>query len=159
MYNVDLKKFATGLLPFSLRGSVKVLLYALLHPVKALHHRFSDVRGESLWRMKYNACVGSMQAMLNDRFADILNSVSPALPILIDEGDAVPSIMVYPNNEQTPLMVGWVMLTSHRIWSAAPFVVRIPIAFEGDENLRNAVEKLVKQYKLEGTKYIIEYYQ
>lgn len=159
MYNVDLKKFATGLLPFSLRGSVKELQYALLHPVKALHHRFSVFREKSLWRMKYNACVGSMQAMLNDRFADILNSVSPALPILIGDGEAVPSVLVYPNNEQEPVMVGMVMLTSHRSWGAAPFVVRIPIAFEGDENLRNAVEKLVKQYKLEGTKYIIEYYQ
>lgn len=158
MYNVDLKKLATGLLPFSLRGSVKELLYALLHPVKALHHRFSVFRGESLWRMKYNSCVGSMQAMLNDRFADILNSESQALQILIGDGEPVPTILVYPNEEQEPVMVGMVMLTSHRRWGAVPFVVRIPIEFEGDENLRNAVEKLVKQYKLAGTKYTVEYY-
>ena len=158
MYNVDLKKFATGLLPFSLRGSVKELLYALLHPVKALHHRFSDFRGESLWKMKYNACVGSMQAMLNDRFADELAAHAPNRLILIEDGDAVPAVLVYPEAEHQPVMVGTVMLTSHTTWGAAPFLVKIPEELEGNSDLYHAVEALVRQYRLLGTKYRIVYY-
>lgn len=158
MFNVDWKKFATGLLPFTLRGSVKELLYALLHPVKALHHIFSDFREESLWRMKYNACVGSMQAMLNDRFADELAISAPNRIIMIEDGDAVPAVLVYPEAEHQPVMVGTVMLTSHTTWGAVPFLVKIPEELEGNTDLYYAVEALVRQYRLLGTKYRIVYY-
>lgn len=158
-YSVNIRKFAIGLLPFSLRGNLKELADVLLKPVKALHHRFTMYRRNCLWRLSYNACVGSMQAMLNNRFYDILHSVSPYCPILINDGEAVPAILVYPDAEWQPLMIGCVSVTSHSSWGTAPFVVRIPMAFEGNTDLRNAVEKLVKQYKMTGTKYIIEYYQ
>ena len=158
-YSVNIRKFAIGLLPFALRGNVKELLGVVMQPVKSLHHRFTAYREDCLWRLSYNSCVGSMQAMLNDRFYDKLHSVDPYRPILINDGEAVPAILVYPDAEWQPLMIGCVMVTSHSSWGTAPFVVRIPIAFENNMDLRNAVEALVKQYKLSGTKYIIEYYQ
>ncbi len=157
-YGVDLRKFATELLPFSLRGDTRELLRVLTHPARVLHHRFSDFRGRSLWKMKYCACVGSMQAMLNDRFADILASVSPARDILIDDGLSVASLMVFPEAEHDPLMLGCVMLTSHTAWGSVPFVVQIPDDFEDDADLRNAVNALVRQYRLSGTNYTIVYY-
>ena len=158
-YSVNIRNFATGLLPFSLRGNVKELLCVLLQPVRLLHFHFTMYRRESLWRLKYNCCVGSMQAMLNDRFADLLHSVDHYCPILIDDGESIQSILVYPDAEYQPLMVGCVMVTSYTSWGTAPFVVRIPVAFEDNIDLRNAVEALVRQYKLSGTKYTIEYYQ
>jgi len=158
-YSVNIRKFAIGLLPFALRGNVKELLGVLMQPLRSLHNRFTTYRKDCLWRLSYNACVGSMQAMLNDRFYDKLHSAETYSPILIDDGESVPSVLVYPNAAHQPLMIGRVMLTSHTTWGTAPFVVKIPMAFYGDTDLLNAVEALVKQYKLSGTKYTIEYYE
>lgn len=157
-YSVDLRKFAAELLPFALRGNVMALLRVLTHPARVLHHRFMEFRGGALWRLSYNACVGSMQAMLNDRFGDILAGVSPAREILVDDGQSVPSLMVYPEAEHAPLVLGCVMLTSHTAWGSVPFVVQIPDDFEDDTDLRNAVEALVRQYKLSGTNFTIVHY-
>lgn len=164
MYNTDAQNFATGLLPFSLRGSVKELLKVLASPFAVLYENFREFRKGTLHSLSYNACVGSMQAMLNDFCSGELGNLLPERPILVDEGEAVPSVMVYPEAEWKPLMVGWVILTSHRTWGAVPFVVRIPSElspsahYQNAANLYNKVERLVQQYKMAGTRYTIEYY-
>lgn len=163
MYNTDPQNFATGLLPFSLRGSVKELLKVLVSPFTVLYNDFRNFRNGSLHSLRYNACVGSMQAMLNDFCSEYLVGLLPERKILVDEGEAVQSVMVYPEAEWEPLMVGWVILTSHRTWGAAPFVVRIPVErspinFQNAADLYNKVDRLVQQYKMAGTRYTIEYY-
>lgn len=158
MYSVNFRRFVNGLLPFALRGNVKELACVLSQPFRALHHRFTEYRQKCLWKLSYNACVGSMQAMLNDRFADELAVNAPGRIIMIEDGDAVPAVLVYPEAEHQPVMVGTVMLTSHATLGAVPFLVKIPEELEDNTDLYYAVEALVRQYRLLGTKYRIVYY-
>lgn len=158
MYNVNLRRFANSLLPPVLRGDVKELLQVLMHPVKALLSRFADVRRDGVARLEYNGCVGSMQVLLNARFATLLESVVPVRPIVIEDGEAVPAILVYPAAVYEPVMVGNVLIRSHYEWSFAPFLVKIPQEFQSNVNFRNEVEAAVQQYKFAGTQYIITYY-
>lgn len=165
MYNVNFKKFARSLLPFSMRGddtsSAKLihLLDVLTHPFRVLHHRFMEFRSRSLWKLSYNACVGSMQAMLNDRFADDVALRASGNPILVEDGEQVQELVLNPKLDETPMVLGITEVTSHTAWGAVPFVVKIPSELAGDNKILNAIERLVKLHKFAGTKYSTTYYQ
>lgn len=156
MYSVNWRRFAIGLLPLAMRGSVKELCSVLTEPVRVLHHRFTVLREDGTWRLDYNCCTGSLQAMLNDRYSDVLQQVGR--PILIEDGAAVRELMVYRNSDYRPLMVGCHTVLSHTEWSAAPFLVKVPVELENNTNLILRIEAYVKQYKMAGTKYVIEFY-
>lgn len=161
MYNVNFKKFAKGLLPFSLRGNVASLVEVLTHPFRVLHHRFSDYRLRKLWFLRYNCTVGSMQAALNDYFADILQNYADGRPILIDDGDSVNGLLVYPEAEHLPILLGCVAVTSHTTWGTAPFLVKIPNDLEDAafiDDMIKTVKRLVDIFKIAGTHYEIIFY-
>ena len=157
-YDVDFGKFIGGLLPQALRGTVRVWVEVLCHPFKCLHHRFMQYRQEKLWALKYNAQTASLEAMLNDRFRDILAARANERRIIVEDGDAVPALMVYPDNDWKPVMVGMVTVTSASLWGAVPFEVRIPVELRGDQSVLDRTERLVQRYKLLGTRYVIVYY-
>lgn len=157
-YNVDLGKFVGGLLPQALRGTVRVWAEVLCQPFKSLHHRFLQYREERLWALKYNAQAVSLEAMLNDWFHDILAANAGGRRILIEDGQSVSALLVYPDNEHQPVMVGMVPVAPAAIWGAVPFQVKIPVEMQGDRNMLNQAERLVQRYKLLGTKHEIVYY-
>jgi len=157
-YNVDFGKFIGGLLPQALRGTVRVWAGVLCQPFKSLYARFLQYREDKLWSLKYNAQAVSMEAMLNDRFRDVLEVDANGRRILVVDGQSVPSLLVYPENEHLPVVVGIVKITSAETWGAAPFLVKIPVETQGDQNMLNQVDSLVRRYKLLGTKHVIVYY-
>lgn len=157
-YNVDFSKFIGGWLPQALRGTVRVWAEVLCQPFKSLHHRFLQYREEKLWALKYNAQTVSLEAMLNDYFHDTLAVHANGRRIVVEDGNAVPSLMVYGEPEHLPVMVGMVTVTSASLWGAVPFEVRIPVELQGDQSVLDQTERLVQRYKLLGTKHVIVYY-
>lgn len=155
---MDLRRFIGGLMPQALRGTVRAWTEVLCRPFKALHHRFMQYREEKLWALQYNAQTVRLEAMLNEYFRDILAVNAPGKRILVEDGTAVPELLVYPEAEHLPVMVGMVMVTSSALWGAVPFLVRIPAELEGDREVLDRTERLVGRYKLLGTKHTIEYY-
>lgn len=159
MYNIFFKRFIVGLLPVALWGNVAELLFVLSKPFRNLHERFMMYRHNKLWQLGYNWTVGSMEAMLNDYYADILAANANGRRILIVAGVADTGVWIYPEAEHLPVELGFVMLTSHTQWGIAPFVVRIPNELDGDMDTLNGVNRWVNEYKIMGTKHIIEYYE
>lgn len=155
---MDFRRFIGGLMPQALRGTVLAWAEVLCRPFRGLHHRFMQYREEKLWALLYNAQTVRLEAMLNDYFRDELAEYAPERRILVEDGTAVPSLLVYPEAEHLPVMVGMVMVTSSALWGAVPFLVRIPAELEGNQDILDRTERLVGRYKLLGTKHTIEYY-
>lgn len=158
IYDINFRKFATGLLPIALRGSVKELAVVLCGPFKRMHARFRRFRSERLWYMGYNGTAVSMEAMLNDYFRDEVAQLANGNRILVCDGASVSRTLVYPEAEQLPLTVGTVTITPASVWGAVPFVVRVPSELQGDTDIYNGIDRLVRIFKLAGTKHTIEYY-
>ena len=155
---MDFGKFIGGLMPQALRGTVRVWVEVLCHPFKCLHHRFMQYRQEKLWALKYNAQTVSLEAMLNNRFRDILAARANEKRIVVEDGGEVQDLMVFQNNDWKPVMVGMVTVTSSTLWGVVPFEVRIPVELQGDQSVLDRTERLVQRYKLLGTRYVIVYY-
>lgn len=159
-YDIDFGKFAGGLLPQALRGGVtRAFLNVLAHPFQELHTVFSLYREEKLWYLSHNWTADSMQAMLNDFFADDIQSCGldpDTQPILVEDGVEGNEVLIYPAEKKLPVLTP-VRLTLGSTWGARPFTVRIPQEMEGEIDV-DAVKRLVNIFKLYGIGYRIEYY-
>lgn len=158
MYNTNLKNFAYRLLPNLFRGSFKELVYVCIQPFRVLQHKIAAYRIWSNYRLRYNACVGSMQAFFNHRFADMLHAWAQDRAIVVEDSSIITALMVYPEAEHRPIMVGDVMVRPYADWGVSSILVKIPIELQPYTDLYNEVEYWVRQYKLTGTKYEIKYY-
>lgn len=158
IYDINFKRFIGGLLPVSMRGNVVELAVVLCTPFKALHHRLMEYRRDKLWCMQYNAQAVRLEAMLNDYFADVLSVRAAGRRILIGEGTAVDGIYLYDSAEHLPVSIGCLSVTDHQTWSAAPYVIKVPVELQGDINTYNTIDRLAGIYELYGTKHIIGYY-
>ena len=157
-YDADIRKFASGWLPGTLRGTVREWALVLIQPFRSLHHRFMQYREEKLRALQYDATTVRLEAMLNDYLHDELAVLANGGRILVEDGAAVQQCIVYPEAERLPVMVGMQMIHSCTAWGAVPFVVKIPAALQGNRDVWNRVDRLVRRYKLLGTKHTIEYY-
>lgn len=157
-YDVNFRRFVGGWLPNALRGAVRELAMVLTQPFRSLHARFTAYRAEKQRALQYNATTVRLEAMLNDYLHDELAVNANGRRILVEDGAAVQPCLVYPEQEHLPVMVGMVTITSFTVWGAVPFVVKIPSELEGNQDVWNRVDRLVKRYKLLGTKHRIEYY-
>lgn len=156
---MDIRKFAGGWLPGALRGTVREWALVLIQPFRSLHHRFMQYREDKLRALQYDATTVRLEAMLNDYLYDELAVLANGGRILVEDGAAVQQCIVYPEQERLPVMVGMQMIHSCTAWGAAPFVVKIPAALQGNQDVKNRVDRLVRRYKLLGTRHTIEYYQ
>lgn len=147
-----------GWLPNALRGTVRELAMVLTQPFRSLHARFTAYRAEKLRALQYNATTVRLEAMLNDYLHDELAVNANGRRILVEDGVAVQPCLVYPEEEHLPVMVGMQIIHSHTAWGAVPFVVKIPSELEGNQDMWNRVDRLVKRHKMLGTKNRIEYY-
>ena len=86
------------------------------------------------------------------------SATAAAFP-MVRNGAAVLPCVVYSYLERLPVMVGMQMIHSCTAWGAVPFVVKIPAALQGNQDVKNRVDRLVRRYKLLGTRHTIEYYQ
>ena len=157
-YDVDFGNYIGGLLPQALRGTVRAWAEVLCRPFRWLHHRFMEYRTEKLWALQFNAQTVRLEALLNDYFRDTLAVHAPGRRFEVGDGNATPSLFVYPNAECLPVMVGFVTVTSASLWGAVPFEVRIPVELQGDQSVLDRTERLVQRYKLIGTKHVIVYF-
>ena len=158
IYDVNFRKFAGGLLPGVLRGTVLDWVLVLIQPFKSLHHRFMQYREDKLRALRYDATTVRLEAMLNDYLHNELAVLANGGRILVEDGAAVQQWIVYPEAEHLPVMVGMQIIHSYTAWGAVPFVVKIPVALQGNQDVWNRVDRLVRRYKLLGTKHTIEYY-
>lgn len=158
IYDVNFKKFAGGWLPSALRGMVLEWVTVLTQPFRSLHARFMAYREMRLRALQYDATVVRMEAMLNYYLRDELAVFAPNERILVEDGAAVLPCMVYPEAEHLSAMVGTVNITDSSLWGAVPFVVKIPAALQDNQDVWKRVDRLVRRYKLLGTKHTIEYY-
>lgn len=162
IYDIDIIKFAQGLLPTALRGNgTKLFFRFLLNPFVLLHKRFLDYKQKKEWYLKYNCTANpddgsGMQQMLNDYFADLKAVNSCTDDILVETQYSGNEVMLYPANQHNPVMTP-VVITDISTWNAYPFVVKIPVVLQNaiDEN---QVRRLVNIFKLYGTQFSIEYY-
>lgn len=152
-------KFAGGWLPGALRGTVREWALVLIQPFRSLHHRFTQYREEKLLALQYDATTVRLEAMLNDYLHDELAVLANGGRILVEDGAAVLPCLIYPEAEHLPVMVGMQIIHSYTAWGAVPFVVKIPAALQGNQDVWNRVDRLVRRYKLLGTRHTIEYYQ
>ena len=159
LYDVSFGKFAGGWLPGALRGTVREWALVLIQPFRSLHHRFMQYREEKMRALQYDATTVRLEAMLNDYLHDELAVLANGGRILVEDGAAVLPCLIYPEAEHLPVMVGMQIIHSHTAWGATPFVVKIPAALQGNRDVWNRVDRLVRRYKLLGTKHTIEYYQ
>lgn len=159
-YDIDFEKFAGGLLPQALRGSVtRAFFNVLAHPFQEVHTVFSLNREEKLWYLSHNWTADSMQAMLNEFFADDIRTCGldpDTQPILVVDGVEGNEVLIYPADRQL-LVLTPVRLTLGSTWGARPFTVRIPQEMEGEID-EEVVKRLVNIFKLYGIGYRIEYY-
>ena len=159
-YDIDFRKFAGGLLPQALRGSVtRAFMEVLARPFKDIHTVFSLYREEKLWYLSHNWTADSMQAMLNEFFADDIETCGldpDTQPILVEDGVEGNEVLIYPA-ERKLLVLMPVRLTLGSTWGARPFTVRIPQEMEGEID-EEVVKRLVNIFKLYGIGYRIEYY-
>lgn len=158
IYDVNFRRFAGGWLPIALRGGVLEWVMVLIQPFRSLHARFMTYREMRLRALQYDATTVRIEAMLNYYLRDELAVFAPNERIIVEDGAAVQQCMVYPEAEHLPVMVGTVNITDSSLWGAVPFVVKIPAALQGNQDVWNRVDRLVRRYKLLGTKHTIEYY-
>lgn len=159
LYDVNFVKFASGWLPGPLRGTVREWALVLIQPFRSLHLRFTQYRKEKLRALQYDATTVRLEAMLNDYLHDELAVLANGGRILVEDGAAVLPCVVYSELEHLPVMVGMQIIHSYTAWGAVPFVVKIPAVLQGNQNVWNRVDRLVRRYKLLGTRHTIEYYQ
>ena len=159
LYDVNFVKFASGWLPGPLRGTVREWALVLIQPLRSLHHRFTQYRKEKLRALQYDATTVRLEAMLNDYLHDELAVLANGGRILVEDGAAVLPCVVYSELERLPVMVGMQIIHSYTAWGAVPFVVKIPAVLQGNQDVWNRVDRLVRRYKLLGTRHTIEYYQ
>lgn len=157
-YDVNFRRFAGGWLPNALRGAVREWAMVLAQPFRSLHARFTAFREEKLRALQYDATTVRMEAMLNNYLHDELAANAQRKRIIVEDGQAVQPCMVYPEAEHQPVWVGMVTITSCAAWGAVPFVVKIPAELQGNQDVWDRVDRLVRRYKLLGTKHTIEYY-
>ncbi len=159
LYDVNFVEFASGWLPGPLRGTVREWALVLIQPFRSLHHRFTQYRKEKLRALQYDATTVRLEAMLNDYLHDELAVLANGGRILVEDGAAVLPCVVYSELEHLPVMVGMQIIHSYTAWGAVPFVVKIPAVLQGNQDVWNRVDRLVRRYKLLGTRHTIEYYQ
>ncbi len=159
LYDVNFVKFASGWLPGPLRGTVREWALVLIQPFRSLHHRFTQYRKEKLRALQYDATTVRLEAMLNDYLHDELAVLANGGRILVEDGAAVLPCVVYSELEHLPVMVGMQIIHSYTAWGAVPFVVKIPAVLQGNQDVWNRVDRLVRRYKLLGMRHTIEYYQ
>ena len=159
-YDIDFWKFAGGLLPQALRGGVtRAFMEVLAWPFKEIHTVFSLYLEEKLWYLSHNWTADSMQAMLNEFFADDIEDCGldpDTQPILVEDGVEGNEVLIYPADRHL-LVLTPVRLTLGSTWGARPFTVRIPQEMEGEID-EEVVKRLVNIFKLYGIGYRIEYY-
>lgn len=159
MYNVNFKRLAHGLLPHSLRGTLRHLVEVMTVPFSMMHHRFMEYRSSVLSSLSYDGSVTGIERMLNDYFRDVLNVRAEGLRIIVADGNKEDGIVVYPEDEHLPVILGCVKVLPVSQWGCTPFVVNIPAALEGDKDIYDKVNRLVEIYKMTGTKHKIQYYE
>ena len=162
IYDIDLEKFAHGLLPTALRGqTLKLLLGVLLKPFESLRDRFIVYKRDKEWYLNYNCTAypddgHGMQQMLNDYFADLKTQHNCTADIKVETQYVGNEVVLYPEGYHNPVMTP-VVITNVVTWNAYPFVVRIPSVLQNHID-EGQVIRLVNIFKLYGTSFSIEYY-
>lgn len=152
-YDLNIKKLALSLLPFSLRSeTVKALIQAFIFPFFGIKCRFDTYRRETDKALSFTCQVFSIEAALNYYLSDYLST--PAT--VNDDNENIEAVLVYPELEEKPVITDFVVYPE-ALWGYYPFTVTLPADLQGNIEIINRVKAIVNKYKMLGTKYIIEY--
>lgn len=163
-YEIDFREMVRRLLPSALRGESTAAFFSVLaHPFQNIHTSFEEYamgRYGKRWYISHNWTADSMQAMLNEYFADDIEDCGldpDTQPIKVEDGVEGNEVLLFPRLMDR-LVRTTVLVTPGITWRARPFTVLIP------EALRNIIDegkvhRLVRTFKLYGTHYEIVYYQ
>ena len=154
MYNFNLKRFISLLLPIILRKNIIDFLAVLLNGVKNIHLQFLVFRSQRLTDLSYNSQVFSLEKLLNDLYDNSLRRIK------IYDGNYAEPIISYPQADEIALVTTFVVFPAiNYIYSG--FVVQLPASFNpylyGNMDRINKIEKKVNTYKFVGTKHKIIY--
>ena len=148
-YHINFRRFVAFLLPIILRTeSIIEYIFTLLEPIRRLHFQFSTHIDDTNISLSYNSQYPNLQRLLNDRFdfADRRIEVR-------DSGDSIPDLVVRPNEELKPLVLGQLIIRPSYMWGYRPFTVIVPAVIL--TNIENQIRRILDEYKFAGSKYII----
>ncbi len=148
-YDVNFKKLIKDILPTAIRKNIIEFIHAPIEPIIRLYFQFTSHRKEVAERLSYNAQYPNLQRRLNERFDREDRRIE-----VRDNGDNVPDMLIYPNAEQKPIILGQVILRPSSAWGYQPFTVIVPASIlTGDTEKQT--RRILDEYKFAGTKYKI----
>lgn len=165
MFNINWWKLITTLLPFSMRGNLREIIYVFTRPFRIIHHLFIYHISRTTNKLSYNCQYPQLQRLLNDHF-DAFNR-----RIRVKEGvNTVSEPIIYRASDYQPKIVGLLKVYPASRWGYMPFIVEIPytinmsgepaddvIILPEDDTVKQ-IRRMVEIYKLSGTKYTLTYY-
>lgn len=150
MYNFNLKRFVSLLLPIILRTNIIDFLAVLLSVVKNIHLQFLNFRSLRLNDLSYNSQVFSLEKLLNNLYDRDLRRIK------IYDGDYAEPAISYPQADEVALVTPFVIFPAvNYVYNG--FVVELPLAFVFNQDLINKITKKVNTYKFVNTSYKIKY--
>lgn len=165
MFNINWWTLITMLLPFSMRGNLRDIIYVLTRPFRIIHHQLIQHISLTNNRLSYNCQYPQLQRLLNDSF-DSFNR-----GIRVKEGlNSISEPVIYRASDYQPKFIGLLKVYPTARWGYMPFIVEIPytVNMSGDPNDNvtilpeddtvKQIRRLVEIYKLSGIKYSITYY-
>ena len=148
-YKIIFKQLITELLPIVLRKEIIIeFIHILINPIARLHGKLQQSIEETNRILSYNSQYPNLQRLLNDNF-DSQRRIE-----VKDSGDSIDDLLIYPNAEYKPLLLGQILIHQSSKWGQHPFLVIVPHDILTDF-VRDSIEKTVNQYKFLGTKFLI----
>lgn len=153
-YNLNIRTFIKGLLPYSLRNEnggacTEDVLYVLTEPLQGLVQRFTHYRSDILSDLSYNSQYPNLQRLLNDRYDNQSRRIRVYDHAQIDE------LIVYPDAEIRPLALP-IRVYPPNAYIYRGFIVIVPASFQGND-IVNKIIKTVNTYKFVGIYYELIY--
>jgi len=148
-YKIDFRRLVVFLSIILTRVKINIeYVFTLLNPVRRLHYQFSNHITETDKSLSYNSQYPNMQRLLNDMFDDVDRRIE------VRDGDAVPRLLFYPNNERKPVMFGQHIFHPNGSWGHKPFNVIVPEEILTTD-IENQIRRILDEYKFAGTNYKI----
>lgn len=155
MIQVDFRRIIIWLLPVDPRTTIEVSwLQALFAPLRTLYTLFNGRRVTNLYTLSITPQVCYLEKMLNDRYDDTERR------IYITDGERVPDVYIYLEDEQKPLYIYldseaspvYIYTKAERETGESDFVVHVPSTIIYNDNEMRA---LLDSYKLASKRYNI----
>lgn len=145
MFNIDMQKFLTLLLPTFLRKKKRIaLIRCYCFPLMVIYQNFMAFREWNLYRINHNSQVVSMENVFNDRFDNEQRR------IYITNGFGRERKYMYTRAENRPLYLGTQYLYNRGDYAdtGIDFIVWVPTAILLTPQDKIELTSLINNYRL-----------